>query len=94
MSFDALTISVMITVAVFIIVIIMISNNKAANEIKLRTLARHLATMQSNNEAMAICRKIHEMYPKLCAGIDFTLKDESDGIEIDEWNSDKPRPDV
>ena len=94
MSFDALTISVIITVAVFIIVIIMISNNKTASEIKMRALARHLVTMQSNKEAMEICREIHEKYPELCAGIDFTLKHDSNGIEIDEWNSDKPHPDA
>ena len=94
MSYDALTISVIITVAVFIIVIIMIGNSKTANDIKMHTLARSLVTMQSNKEAMEICRKIHEKYPELCAGIDFTLKDESNGIEIDEWNSDNPRPDV
>ena len=94
MSYDALTISVIITVAVFIIVIIMIGNSKTATDIKMRTLARSLVTMQSNKEAMEICRKIHEKYPELCAGIDFTLKDESNGIEIDEWNSDNPRPDV
>lgn len=94
MSYDALTISVIITVAVFIIVIIMISNSKTATDIKMRTLARSLVTMQENKEAMEICRKIHEKYPELCAGIDFTLKDESNGIEIDEWNSENPRPDV
>ena len=94
MSYDALTISVIITAAVFIIVIIMISNSKTATDIKMRTLARSLVTMQENKEAMEICRKIHEKYPELCAGIDFTLKDESNGIEIDEWNSENPRPDV
>jgi signal transduction histidine kinase len=94
MSYDALTISVIITAVVFIIVIIMISNSKTATDIKMRTLARSLVTMQGNKEAMEICRKIHEKYPDLCAGIDFTLKDESNGIEIDEWNSDNPRPDV
>ena len=94
MSYDALTISVIITIIVFIIVIIIIANNKAANDIKLRALARHLATMQSNKEAMEICREIHEKHPELCAGIDFTLKHEGNGIEIDEWNSDKTRPDI
>jgi signal transduction histidine kinase len=94
MSYDALTISIVITVVIFIIVIIMIGNSKTANDIKMRALARHLVTMQSNKEAMEICREIHEKYPELCAGIDFTLKDESNGVGIDEWNSDKPRPDM
>ena len=93
MSYDALTISAITIIAVFIIVIIMVGKGKAATEIKMRILARNLLIMQSSEEAMEICRKIHEKYPELCAGIDFTLKDEGNGIEIDQWNSDKPRPD-
>lgn len=93
MSYDALTISAVTIIAVFIIVIIMVGKSKAAIEIKMRILARNLLIMQSSEEALEICRKIHKKYPELCAGIDFTLKDEGNGIEIDEWNSDKPRPD-
>ena len=93
MSYDALTISAITIIAVFIIVIIMVGKSKAAVEIKMRILARNLLIMQSSEEALEICRKIHKKYPELCAGIDFTLKDEGNGIEIDEWNSDKPRPD-
>ncbi len=93
MSYDALTISAITIIAVFIIVIIMVGKSKAAIEIKMRILARNLLIMQSSEEALEICRKIHKKYPELCAGIDFTLKDEGNGIEIDEWNSDKPRPD-
>jgi len=94
MSYDALTISAVTIIAVFIIVIIMVGKSKAATEMRLRILARNLVMMQSNEEAMEICRKIHEKYPELCAGIDFTLKEEGNGIEVDEWNSDKPRPDL
>ena len=93
MSYDALTISAITIIAVFIIVIIMVGKSKAAIEIKMRILARNLLIMQSSEEALEICRKIHKKYPELCAGIDFTLKDEGNGIEIDEWNSDKPHPD-
>ena len=93
MSYDALTISAITIIAVFIIVIIMVGKSKAAVEIKMRILARNLLIMQSSEEALEICRKIHKKYPELCAGIDFTLKDEGNGIEIDEWNSDKPHPD-
>ena len=93
MSYDALTISAITIIAVFIIVIIMVGKSKAAIEIKMRILARNLLIMQSSEEALEICRKIHKKYPELCAGIDFTLKDEGNGIKIDEWNSDKPHPD-
>ena len=72
----------------------MVGRSKTATEIKMRTLARNLLMMQSSEDAREICRKIHKKYPELCAGIDFTLKDEGNGIEIDKWNSDKPRPDA
>ena len=94
MSYDTLTISAVTIIVVFIIVIIMVGRSKTATEIRMRILARNLQIMQSNKEATEICRKIHERYPELCAGIDFTFKDDGNGIEIDEWNSPKPRPDA
>ena len=94
MSYDALTISAATVIVVFIIVVILVGKSKAATEIKMRILARNLLMMQSSEEAMEICRKIHEKHPELCAGIDFTLKDKGNGIEIDEWHSNKPRPDA
>lgn len=94
MSYDALTLSAVTIIAVFIIVVIVVGKSKTATEIKMRILARNLLIMHSNEEAMEICRKIHEKYPELCAGIDFTLKDEGNGVEIDQWNSDKPHPDA
>ena len=94
MSYDAFTLSAVTIIVVIIIVVIVVGRSKAATEIKMRILARNLLMMQSSEEAMEICRKIHEKYPELCAGIDFTLKDEGNGIEIDQWNSDKPRPDA
>ena len=94
MSYDALTVSAITITIIFIIVVIMLGKGKAATEMKMRILARNLHLMQSNEEAMEICRKIHEKYPELCAGIDFTLKDKGTGVEIDDWNSDKPRPEV
>ena len=94
MSYDALTVSAITIIVAFIIVVIMVGKGKAATEMKMRILARNLLFMQSNEEAMEICRKVHEKYPELCAGIDFTLKDKGNGVEVDEWNSEKPRPEV
>ncbi len=94
MSYDALTLSAGTIIVVFIIAVIMVGKSKAAVDIKMRTLARNLQMLQSSEEAMEICREIHKKYPELCAGIDFTFKDEGNGIEIDEWNSDKPHPEA
>ena len=92
MSYDALTISAVIIIAVFIYIIFIIGKNRAATEMKMRILANNLVLLQSSKEAMEICRKIREKYPELCAGIDFTLKDDGSGVKLDEWNSSKPRP--
>ncbi|MCK4676248.1 MAG: hypothetical protein KAT61_10030 [Gammaproteobacteria bacterium] len=94
MSYDALTLSAVTIIVVFIIAVIMVGKSRAAVDIKMRTLARNLQMLQSSEEAMEICREIHKKYPELCAGIDFTFKDEGNGIEIDEWNSDKPHPEA
>ncbi|HHJ34317.1 MAG TPA: hypothetical protein ENJ87_00985 [Gammaproteobacteria bacterium] len=94
MSYDALTLSAITIIFVFIIVIVLVGRNRAATEMRMRNLARNLLMMQSSEDAREICQKIHKKYPDLCAGIDFTFRDEGNGVEIDEWNSDKPRPEV
>ena len=94
MSFDAFTLSAIAIVIAVIIVLVAASRSRAANEIRMRKLSRNLLITQSSEDAREICRKIHKKYPELCAGIDFTLKDDGNGVEIDEWNSDKSRPDV
>jgi hypothetical protein len=92
MSYDALTIAAIVTVAVLIIVVILIGRSSANNDRKMRILARHLTMMEGNQEAMKLCKEIHEEYPDLCVGLDFTLRESGDNVEIDEWNSDKPKP--
>jgi signal transduction histidine kinase len=92
MSYDALTIAAIVIVVVLIVVIILISRSNANTERKMRMLARHLIMLEGNREAMNLCKDIHEKYPDLCVGLDFTLRGSGDQVEIDEWNSDKPKP--
>lgn len=92
MSYDALTIAAIFTVAVLIVVIILIGRSSANNDRKMRILARHLTMMEGNQEAMKLCKEIHDEYPDLCVGLDFTLRENGDDVEIDEWTSNKPRP--
>lgn len=92
MSYDALTVSAIVIVVVLIVVIILIGRSNANNERRMRMLARHLTMLEGNEEAIKICREIHQKYPDLCIGMDFTLRESSDGVLIDEWNSDKPKP--
>ena len=92
MSYDALTIAAIVTVVVLIVVIILIGRSNANNDRKMRILARHLMMMEDNDEAMKLCQDIHKKYPDLCVGLDFTFRENGDSVEIDEWNSSKPRP--
>ena len=92
MSYDALTIAAIVIVAVLIVTIIVIGRSNANNERKIRLLARHLTMLEGNQEAINLCKEIHEKYPDLCVGLDYTLREKGAHVEIDEWNSNKPRP--
>ena len=92
MSYDALTIAAIVIVVVLIVVIILIGRSNADNDRKMRLLARHLMMMEGNAEAMKLCQDIHKKHPDLCVGLDFTLRENGKSVEIDEWNSSKPRP--
>jgi len=92
MSYDALTITAVVTVVVLILVIILVGRSNANNERKMRMLARHLMMLEGNEEARKLCKDIHDEYPDLCVGLDFTLRQNGSRVEIDEWNSDKPKP--
>ena len=92
MSYDALTISAIIIATALIAVIILIGRSNANNDRKMRILARHLMMMEGNQEAMKLCKEIHQKHPELCVGLDFTLRENGEHIEIDEWNSNEPRP--
>ena len=94
MFYDAFTISAITIIVASIIAIILIGRNRAATEMRMRTLARNLIMMQSSEDAQEICKKIRKKYPELCAGIDFTLKENEQGVSIDEWNNDKPKPEI
>jgi len=56
-------------------------------------MTQQFTLVMHNGKAVEYCRNIHDKYPNLCAGIDFTLKEKGDDVEIEEWNSDQPRPD-
>lgn len=92
MSYDAFTIAAIAIVVVLIVVIILIGRSNDNNERKMRILARHLMMMEGNEEAMKLCQDIHKEHPDLCVGLDFTLRENGERVEIDEWNSNKPRP--
>ncbi len=92
MSYDALTLTAVVITVVITVVIIIVSRSNVNNERKMRLLAKHLTMLESNEEAMQLCKEIHEKYPDLCVGLDFTISESEDGVKIDEWKSHLPKP--
>lgn len=92
MSYDNLTVTAIAVVAVIIVVVILLARSQSTTELRMRKLVRNLAMMQSSEEAREICQEVRSKYPDMCVGLDFTLKEESGNVSIDEWNSDKPKP--
>ncbi|MBT8440274.1 MAG: hypothetical protein KJO91_11145 [Gammaproteobacteria bacterium] len=92
MSYDALTITAIVIAVVIIAVIIFVGRSNANNERKMRALADHLIMLEGNEEAMKLCKQIHDEYPELCIGLDYTLREKKEGVEIGEWKSNHPKP--
>lgn len=90
---DNLTISAIAIVIILIIVVVMLTRYKTNTDRKLNRMAKQLILMQFNEKARALCKRINEKYPDLCVGIDYSLKENGDEVEIEEWNSNQPRPD-
>lgn len=93
MFYDALTYSAIPIAVTVIIVVVLLTRSQAKLERKMRSFARQMSIMMSNEEARELCQKIHKSHPDLCPGLDYTLKESGNKIKIDEWNSDKPKPD-
>ncbi len=94
MSADNLTLAALIIVIVMIIVVMLLNRSRSETNRQMRKMARQMALIQTNEKARAVCQKIREQHPDLCAGIDFTLREAGGEVHIDEWNCDKPKPDL
>lgn len=90
---DNLTISAIAIVVILIIVVLKLMKQKAGAEKKIARMSQQFSFVMHNEKAIERCKRIHEKYPDLCAGIDFSLRKKGDDVEIDEWNSDQPKPD-
>ena len=94
MSFDNLTISALTIVIVMVIVVIFLVRYTRDTDTKMRNMAHHIALLHTHEKAQDLCKKIKAIFPDHCAGLDFTLKENGDDFEIDEWKSKHPRPKI
>jgi len=90
---DNLTASAILIVIVLIIVVFVLLKQKAGAEKTIHKMSQQFTLVLHNKKAVERCKRIHDKYPELCAGIDFSLRENGDEGEIEQWNSDKPKPD-
>lgn len=91
---DNLTISAIVVAIILFLAVILTNKQKVYTDKKIKKMAKQFTLIQYNDKAKSYCRRIHEKYPDLCAGIDYTLKEKGGNVVIDKWNSDQPRPDL
>lgn len=94
MIFDVLTVSAIVIAVILIVFSVMLTRHKAHTDKKIHNMARQFHLIQRNDKAKAYLKSICEKHPELCAGIDFTIVEKDDHIEIDEWHSKHPRPEA
>jgi len=92
MILDNLTVAAIVIAIMVIIGAIALTRHTANTDKKIHRMAKQFSLIQHNNVACAFCKHIYSKYPELCAGVDFTLKENGDDVEIDEWHSHHPRP--
>lgn len=90
---DNLTASAVVIALILIIVVFILTKQKANADKKIHRMAEQVSLILLNDKANAFCKRIKDKYPNLCAGIDFTLEEKGGEVEIKQWNSDQPRPD-
>jgi len=90
---DNLTTSAIAIVIILIFIVILLARQKADSDKKMKRMAKQFSLILHNEIASDYCKRLQAKYPDLCAGIDFFLKVKGNDVEIEEWNSDQPRPD-
>ena len=95
MSFDAATLSaIAVSLIILVFLVFTIRGAEKRSERKMRQIAHQTMMMQRNHAAWELCRLVHEQYPNACAGLDFTFKEDAQGVSLDQWNLPHPRPEV
>ncbi|HHC72096.1 MAG TPA: hypothetical protein ENK54_04295 [Thiotrichales bacterium] len=94
MTFDLLSVSALvISVVVLFVVFAAMRRQEEETEHKLRCLAAHSLLMSGNGKMRRIAIGIHEIYPELCPGVDYTLEATPEGeVRIKEWLVKAPQP--
>ncbi|KRT55547.1 hypothetical protein [endosymbiont of Ridgeia piscesae] len=93
MSFDFATLSALLVFVVILVFLVMeIRSTRREVKEQLRQVSQHNALFQRNQQAWELCQAIHEQYPDVCPGLDYTMRVDEQGAHLDQWLADSPRP--
>jgi len=91
--FDSATIAAIVVIVIlFIFVIATVRASERRTEEKLRRMVHQSHLLLENDEARKLARTIRQEHPDACPGLDFTLKENGNGVHLDAWYSKKPKP--
>ena len=95
MSFDIATISaILVSLGVLVFMVVTIRRADDRNERRMRRIVHQSVLMQRNEAAWELCRRVRDEYPEACPGLDFTFKEDGQGVSLDSWKLPYPRPEV
>ena len=88
----------LLSVALFVILIVvfrfLVSQNTRATQEKIRQLSQQQTLIHADEHARELCIAVHQLYPKMHAGIDYLIKRDAPGAMpyIADWNAVEPKP--
>jgi hypothetical protein len=88
----------LLAVAFFIILMVgflfFVRQNSRATQEKIRRLSQQHTLIHADDHARKLCIAMHQLYPKMHAGIDYLIKRDAPGEMpyIADWNAAEPKP--
>jgi len=88
----------LLTLTFFVVLItaflFFVRQNSRATQEKIRQLSQQHTLIHADDHARKLCIAMHQLYPKMHAGVDYLIKRDAPGEMpyIAEWNAEEPRP--
>jgi len=94
MNFDAATFAGIIVVLIVLgFLVFTVRGVERRSDQKIRAVARQATLINQSELARELCRVVHKRYPDACPGLDFTIREDEQGVHISAWYMNSPKPD-
>ncbi len=94
MTFDAATLSGIVVILIVLAFLVgTVRGVERRSEQKIREVARQTTLISRSELARELCRVVHKRYPEACPGLDFTIREDENGVHISAWYLKSPKPD-